>query len=126
MNDNDDNYVSLTYIGIVFLILGALLICSLLFRFDFIRDSVFKTEWESLKNDCELSAILDNGNYQYECKIESNSTTVIYDKLDSQHWEKFKTKNNCQLIKINLTVKNKKQWLCDNSIIFYYDDNKGK
>ena len=60
--------------------------------------------------------MLDNGNYEYECKIESNWTTVIYDKLDSQHWEKFKTKNNCQLIKINLTVKNKNHWSCNNNI----------
>lgn len=113
----------LTYIGIIFFITGALLICLLFFRLDFILNEFsFLNEWDKLKSDCELSAILDNGNYQYACKIESNPTTVIYDKLDAHDWERFKIKNNCQLIQINLTVKNKKQWSCDNNVNFYYDD----
>ena len=109
------DYVLIFFIAIIILIIAVLGIT-------FITNSILETKWDKLKNDCELSSILDNGNYKYVCQIESNPTTVIYNKLDAQHWEKFKIKNNCRL-KINLNVINKKQWLCDNNLNFNYDDN---
>lgn len=81
-----------------------------------------KMEWDKLKNNCELSAILNHGYYKYICKIDSNFTTVIYDKLEDYHWGKFKTKNNCQLIKIDFTAsENKNQWTCDNNLTVHND-----
>lgn len=119
-NENFKEFISLwlglAFIGFIFIFTTALILF-------FIRDYFINGEWNKLKNNCELSTILDNGYYQYECQTESNSTTVIYYKLDTQHWEKFKTKNNCQLIKIDLTEKIEKQWLCNNNVNFYYDDN---
>lgn len=80
-------------------------------------------EWNNLKNDCELSAVLDNDNYQYVCQIDLTFKTVIIDKLDNQHWENFKNKNHCYIETYDLTeIKNKKQWLCDNNVTFYYDN----
>lgn len=111
----NDNYTGIIFIWIISAIVSVFIILQ-------IEKDVVGDEWIKLKEDCELSAILDNGNYQYACKIESNPTTVIYDKLDAHDWERFKIKNNCQLIQINLTVKNKKQWSCDNNVNFYYDD----
>lgn len=120
INDNLKKFtnqcLALAFVGFIVISINAFIFC-------FKKDSVINGEWNKLKNDCELSSILDNGNYQYVCQIESNPITVFYNKLDTQHWEKFKTKNNCQLIKIDLTKKNKKQWLCNNNVNFYYDDN---
>ena len=124
MKDNDDNFIkdSLIYFFSAIIVITMLIIVG--FGIVFIKDSILETKWDKLKNNCELSTILDNGDYQYECQIESNSTTVIYDKLDDLHWEKFRTKNHCYIEYYNLTLsKNKKKWSCDNNVTIYNDKN---
>lgn len=125
IKNSDDNLKDFTkkccrlaFIGIIFIVISALIL-------NFIKGIIFDNfdnEWNKLKNDCELYSILSEDKYQYICK---DNLIVTNDKIDSNHWKNFKIKNNCYLKKYDLTLsKNKKQWQCDNSIIFYYDDNK--
>lgn len=104
---------------VIFILAGAIM-----GGIEIVKYSISKMEWDKLKNDCELSAILNNSYYQYACKIDSNLTTVINDKLDDLHWEKFRTKNHCYIEYYNLTLsKNKKKWSCDNNVTIYNDKN---